>query len=74
MREVVWWRRRAAGFAPGTRSGSPGWQSWAVLAPREKGEKKMGTEPDAWEGLVCFWDGRGRVDGSCVCAGRALRS
>lgn len=46
-----------------------GGESWAVLAALEKGEKKeMRTDPDAWEGLVCFWVGRGRVDGSCVSA------
>lgn len=58
MREAAGRRRRSAGLARGRRAGSPGWgvggASWAVLAA---GEKEMGTEPDSWEGRVCFWDG-----------------
>lgn len=55
------------GRDPVLRVGAGG-ESRAVLAALEKGEKEMRTDPDAWEGLVCFWDGRGRVDGSCVSA------
>lgn len=62
-----------SGRDPVLRVGAGG-ESWAVLAARRRGEKETGTEPDAWEGLVCFWDGRGRMDRSCVCAGRAPRS
>lgn len=64
MREVSWRRRRAAGFVPGTRSGSPGWSGWGAVGrpgcPGEGGEgdgeraRRLGRA-----GLLLEWEGPG---------------
>lgn len=80
MREAAWRRRRASGFAPGTRSGSPGWSGWGVVGrPGSRGEGGEEGDGDGARllgraGLLLGWEGpAGRILRLCWARPTELR-